>query len=76
MVLPAALAKPYTVVITREIANKYFGKEDPVGKAIRVNNDTALYTITGIIDKVPGRNLLQMILFNFSFLMKNSAKLL
>ncbi len=48
-----ALAKPYTVVITRETAGKYFGNEDPVGKMIKVNNDTSYFTVTGIIDKVP-----------------------
>jgi putative ABC transport system permease protein len=48
-----ALAKPYTVVITRETAQKYFGNEDPVGKMIRVNTDTSYFTITGVIDKVP-----------------------
>ncbi|UCH13555.1 MAG: ABC transporter permease, partial [Bacteroidales bacterium] len=48
-----ALNKPHTVVITRETAQKYFGDEDPVGKAIKVNTDTAYFTITGIIDKVP-----------------------
>ena len=48
-----ALNKPHTVVITRETAQKYFGDEDPVGKTINVNTDTAYFTITGIIDKVP-----------------------
>jgi putative ABC transport system permease protein len=48
-----ALNKPYTVVITRETAQKYYGNEDPVGKMIRVNTDTSYYTITGVIDKVP-----------------------
>ena len=48
-----ALARSHTVVITREIAQKYFGNEDPVGKMIKVNNDTSFYTVTGIIDKVP-----------------------
>jgi putative ABC transport system permease protein len=48
-----ALNKPYTVVITKETAQKYFGNEDPVGKMIRVNNDTSYFTITGVIEKVP-----------------------
>jgi len=48
-----ALNKPYTVVITKETAQKYFGNEDPVGKMIRVNNDTSYFTITGVVDKVP-----------------------
>jgi putative ABC transport system permease protein len=48
-----ALAKPYSVVITKNIAYKYFGKEDPLDRAIRVNNDTTIYTITGVVDEVP-----------------------
>ncbi len=48
-----ALNKPYTVVITKETSQKYFGNEDPVGKMIRVNNDTSYFTITGVIEKVP-----------------------
>jgi putative ABC transport system permease protein len=48
-----ALAKTHTVVLTRETAQKYFGNEDPVGKMIKLNTDTTLFTITGIIDNVP-----------------------
>jgi putative ABC transport system permease protein len=48
-----ALAKTHTVVLTREAAQKYFGNEDPVGKMIKLNTDTTLFTITGIIDNVP-----------------------
>jgi putative ABC transport system permease protein len=48
-----ALAKSHTVVLTRETAQKYFGNEDPVGKMIKLNTDTTLFTITGIIDNVP-----------------------
>jgi putative ABC transport system permease protein len=48
-----ALNKPNTVVITKKTAEKYFGNEDPVGKMIKVNTDTAYYTITGVIDEVP-----------------------
>lgn len=47
-----ALVKPNTVVITEEIAEKYFGQEDPIGKNLRVHNDT-LYMVTGIIENVP-----------------------
>ena len=48
-----ALAKTHTVVLTKETAQKYFGNEDPVGKMIKLNTDTNLFTITGIIDNVP-----------------------
>ncbi len=47
-----ALKTPYTVVITQEIAHKYFGNENPVGKIIRLDNSED-FSITGVIDKVP-----------------------
>ncbi len=31
-----ALAKPHTMVITKDFAEKYFGEEDPIGKVINV----------------------------------------
>jgi putative ABC transport system permease protein len=47
-----ALVKPNTVVITEEMAEKYFGQENPIGKNLRVHNDT-LYLVTGVIENVP-----------------------
>ncbi|MDR3716898.1 MAG: ABC transporter permease [Puia sp.] len=48
-----ALIEPNTVVITREIAQKYFGKEDPVGKVLSVKGWKTDLKVTGVIDKVP-----------------------
>lgn len=49
-----ALLEPNTVVITKAIAKKYFGNEDPMGKVIafKDGNNTAC-KVTGVIDKVP-----------------------
>ena len=47
-----ALVKPNTVVITEEMAEKYFGQEDPLGKNLRVHNET-LYMVTGVLENVP-----------------------
>jgi len=41
------LAEPYTVVITKSIAGKYFGAENPVNKVVNVDNTD--YRVTGII---------------------------
>ena len=41
------------MVLTEKIADKYFGKEDPIGKQLRINSDTNLYTITGVMADVP-----------------------
>jgi putative ABC transport system permease protein len=48
-----ALAEPHTLVLTENIATKYFGKEDPIGKSLRINSDTNVYTITGVMANVP-----------------------
>ncbi len=47
-----ALVEPNTVVITEEMAEKYFGKEDPIGKNLRVHNET-LYMVTGVMENIP-----------------------
>ncbi len=48
-----ALLQPHTVVITKEVARKYFGNENPLGKTLGFNNNTEIYKVTGVIDKVP-----------------------
>ncbi len=49
-----ALTEPNTVVITNALAQKYFGKEDPMGKVISFKDGkNAPCKITGVIDKVP-----------------------
>ena len=47
-----ALEAPYSVVITDEMAGKYFGDEDPVGKVLRFD-DEADFTVTGVVEDVP-----------------------
>ncbi|MFC1725955.1 ABC transporter permease [candidate division KSB1 bacterium] len=46
--------RPGTIVITKKIAEKYFPKEDPAGKTIKVDNKD--YEITGIIKEAPGNS--------------------
>jgi putative ABC transport system permease protein len=48
-----ALLQPNTIVITRVVAEKYFGKEDPIGKVLQFPDDHAALTVTGLIDSVP-----------------------
>ncbi|MBN2348919.1 MAG: ABC transporter permease [Bacteroidales bacterium] len=48
-----ALNAPYKIVLTESTAKRYFGKEDPVGKQLRINSDTTRYTITGIVSDPP-----------------------
>jgi len=46
-----ALVEPNSVVINRELAKKYFGNAQPIGKMLKFG--TALMKVTGVIDKVP-----------------------
>jgi len=49
------LQNPFTVVISKKIAEKYFGSQNPVGKIIRYNN-AYNFTITGIAEKAPSNS--------------------
>ncbi|MGD8334285.1 MAG: ABC transporter permease [Desulfobacterales bacterium] len=47
-----ALNSAFSIVITEDLAQKYFGDNDPIGRIIRANNDVDL-TVTGIMQNVP-----------------------
>jgi len=47
-----ALDNPETIVLTRSMALKYFGEEDPLGKTINADQRRD-YLITGVIEDVP-----------------------
>lgn len=49
---PEILNDPTSLIITEEMAEKFFGKNDPVGKTLKVNNDK-LYTIKGVVETPP-----------------------
>ena len=46
------LAEPNSIVLTPEMAQKYFGEEDPVGKSISMNEETPL-RVTGVLKEDP-----------------------
>jgi len=48
-----ALVQPRSMVLTEEYSRKYFGTKDPVGMRISVEEDTVLYTVTGVVQDVP-----------------------
>ena len=54
-----ALANPNAMVLTETFAQKYFGDSDPMGKQITVDNDTIVYTITGIVEDAPANSHIQ-----------------
>ena len=47
-----ALNDPFTVMVTEEVAKKYFADEDPVNKVIRLNNQFDLH-VTGVYKAFP-----------------------
>ncbi len=47
-----ALAEPNAVVITEEMAEKYFGVADPMGKTLILDNKEP-YKVTGVMKKAP-----------------------
>jgi putative ABC transport system permease protein len=46
------LTEPNTALITRHLATKYFGSEEPIGKIIRYNNKWE-FRITGVLQDIP-----------------------
>jgi putative ABC transport system permease protein len=61
-----ALIEPSCLLLTKDMAEKYFGREDPVGKT--VNIDKKDYKITGVMENIPGNTH-----FRFDFLASFSS---
>ncbi len=69
-----ALQQPNTIIISKEIAKKYFGEEDPLGKTLEFpDNKDASFKVTGVIDKVPANSHFHFDLFA-SMLSLDNAK--
>lgn len=47
-----SLAKPYSAVLTRRLARRYFGHADPIGRKLRLN-DKYDVTVTGLLADIP-----------------------
>jgi putative ABC transport system permease protein len=50
-----ALNDPFSILLTRKMAEKYFGSEDPVGKVLNADR-TYDYKITGVLENVPANS--------------------
>jgi putative ABC transport system permease protein len=67
-----ALADPFSILLTPDVARKYFGDKDPMGKVIRMNNQFNL-KVTGIFQPFPSAaHMHPNVLISFSTL-KDSA---
>ncbi len=62
------LEKPHSLIISADMAEKYFGTDDPMGKTITVNNMYA-FVITGVMANIPDNSSLQFeMLVPFEFI--------
>ena len=50
-----ALTAPNSIVLTKSIAEVYFGKSSAVGKSLKVNNDET-FVVTGVMEDVPSNS--------------------
>ena len=52
-----ALDQVHAMILTKSVAEKYFGKEDPLGKIIRMNvNGGTDYQVTGVLKDIPANS--------------------
>ncbi len=53
-----ALTAPFSVVLTRTTAEKYFGREEPLGRSLVIasGGDKREYLVTGVMADVPGNS--------------------
>jgi len=58
-----ALEKPFSVVLSQDMAKKYFGNTDPVGKTLTIKTDSSYtYQVTGVAANAPSNSSIE---FNF-----------
>jgi ABC-type antimicrobial peptide transport system permease subunit len=66
------LASPNNIVITKKLANSYFGQTDPIGKTIRFNNEEN-FQVTGVMRDVPKNSSLKFdFLLPFKYFMNKN----
>ena len=67
-----ALVEPFTAVISDNYARMYFGKEDPIGKTLRLRDDDfvdELVKVTGVFKELPSNTHLKFdVLFSYNTL--------
>ncbi|GAA4803247.1 ABC transporter permease [Olivibacter ginsenosidimutans] len=50
-----ALTEPFSMLVTEEMARKYFGAENPLNKLIKLNNQF-VFTVTGVYKALPNQS--------------------
>jgi len=65
-----ALGSPNSIVLTEKLANKYFGKENPIGKALTLENNIQ-FLVSGVVKDPPRNSMFRFeALIPYSFLKK------
>ena len=66
----SVLAKPYSLVISKNMAIKYFGNQNPLGQILKIKSDSLSYPykITGIVENSPSNSSIV-----FDFVASNSS---
>jgi putative ABC transport system permease protein len=73
--LKSALSGPHDILITEEMANKYFGNEDPIGKSF-TEMKTFVFTVTGVVKSLPHNSHIRFgFLIPFEFLTEFGANI-
>ena len=54
-----ALMKPGSLVITEDMAKKYFGSEKAIGKTVLMNQDKKPFAVTAVIKNIPSQSSIQ-----------------
>jgi len=59
------LSEPYSIVLSKSTSNKLFGKEDPVGKMIEIDNSYGKhdFKVNGVVDESTGKSHIQANMF-------------
>lgn len=63
-----ALRNPFSVVLTRNMANKYFGNNNPINKNLDI--DGVMHKVTGVIENVPSQSHIQFDFITSSQMLK------
>lgn len=53
-----ALVEPFSIILTEDVARKFFGTEDPMGKTFQVEN-LGYFKVTGILKKTEDKSHIQ-----------------
>jgi putative ABC transport system permease protein len=63
------LSEPYSLILTKKAAEKYFGNTNPIGQSLEIGDNKEIFLVKGILEKIPSNSHLQFdILASFSSL--------